>query len=95
MGLPLLEGSFRSLTGRKVGPAFLFVFVEAAEKGYVRIERTKFGEGDGTAGNVHNTRVKLTDQVEQSVRRSVEISAADVSGIGKQLGLCRTTALAR
>ena len=39
---PFLKGKFRALTGRKVGPALLLVFIEAAEERHEAIEGAKF-----------------------------------------------------
>src|SRR6185503_2655536 len=81
--LPLFKGKFWTLTGRKVGPLLLFVLIETAEEGHVAIERTKLGERDRAMERVNDAGIELAHHIEHPNSRLIEISSADIPGIGE------------
>lgn len=84
---PFLKREFRPLTGGKIGPALLFVLIEAAEEGHVSIEGTKLRKRDRAVWKVDDAGIKLAHHIEQTRSRLIEIPSAHIPRIGEQLSL--------
>ena len=85
MGSPFLKGEFWPLTGGKVGPALLFVLIEAAEEGHVAIEGAKLGKCDRAVRHIDDAGIELAHHIEHTHSRLIEIPPARISRIGEQL----------
>ena len=64
------------MTGRKVGPALLFVLIEASEEGHVAIEGAKLRKHDRAVERVDDAGIELAHQIEQTRARVIEIPSA-------------------
>jgi hypothetical protein len=81
--LPFFKGKFWTLTGRKVGPLFLFVLIETAEEGHIAVKSTKLGERDRAMERVNDAGIELAHNIEHPHSHLIEISSAGIPCIGE------------
>ena len=75
------------MTGRKVGPALLLIFIEAAEERHEAIEGAKFRECNRTVRHIDHAGIVLAHYVEHTDSSLIEITPTRIARIGKEVDL--------